>query len=187
MNEDFIVVDGREYVSKERYQEVVNYCHQLRQHNDALQEDLEAIENKVNQDRESLLGVTLMMSKALGNERETKILLNIDQERAKELTESALIKAKAIPKRYPGYIYLIKDIDVTGFHKIGYSVRPKIRMLEFRTEWPFRCELIHLFKVRNMHEVESTLHRQYQKKRKRGEWFKLNTQDVEYIKSLQDE
>lgn len=191
---DFIEVDGQQYVSMERYRELSAYCQQLRNQWEILRSQYSGLigeyndlVDKLNGQNEILRAAALISSRALGEEREAMILLNLNQEDVERLTELALKKRRELPKYQPGYIYIIKDIDVTGYCKIGCSVEPQSRLRHFGAKLPFRCEMIHMFKVKNMRDSESSLHQKYKSKRIRGEWFKLSRADLEYIKSIKDE
>lgn len=81
-----------------------------------------------------------------------------------------------------GYVYLLKTDK--GFWKIGRSKTPDGRKKTFGVTLPFDVEFECLIKTSDMWLLESKLHAQYASKRIDGEWFKLDTDDVEYIKSL---
>lgn len=97
------------------------------------------------------------------------------------------IEAERNPQRFKGYIYVIQEIDITGLYKIGKSANVKNRYIQFSIELPFNWRPIHKFAVKDMHRMETALHKRFEDKRERGEWFRLTKADVEYIKSLQDE
>jgi len=78
------------------------------------------------------------------------------------------------------YVYLMYDRN-TGYYKIGISKDPKHREKTLQSEKP-TIELFHKFKSNK--ETETILHSMFDKKRIRGEWFNLNSNDVEYIKSI---
>lgn len=81
-----------------------------------------------------------------------------------------------------GYVYLIQS--PTGAYKIGRSRVPEDRLRTFSVQLPFEIEYICLIKTPDMYALESALHRRFAAKRKNGEWFILDTADVEYIKGL---
>lgn len=83
-----------------------------------------------------------------------------------------------------GYVYILKDIDVTGYYKIGMTRHPYTRMKEFGVKLPFRTELIQVIETDNPEVLERSLHYKYRKQRIRGEWFKLTPKNIAYIKSL---
>lgn len=84
-----------------------------------------------------------------------------------------------------GYVYIIRDIDVTGFYKIGKTNQPSRRLNEFVAQYPFRFMVTHIIVCRDMTAVETLLHRHFADKRARGEWFSLTPDDVRWIKRLE--
>lgn len=83
-----------------------------------------------------------------------------------------------------GYVYIIRDIDVTGFYKIGKTNQPSRRLNEFVAQYPFRFMVSHIIVCRDMTAVETLLHRHFAGKRTRGEWFSLTSEDVRWIKQM---
>jgi hypothetical protein len=82
------------------------------------------------------------------------------------------------------YVYLIQDISVTGSCKIGKTNHPSRRAREFGVLLPMKTRVIHIIRTEDMQALEKQLHRLYAAKRVNGEWFKLDTEDIEHIKSL---
>ena len=83
------------------------------------------------------------------------------------------------------FVYLMID-TTNGFHKIGISNNPRYREHTLQSDKP-TIELLYAkeFPTRKMAEaLESTLHKTYESKRIRGEWFNLTSQDIEEIKSV---
>lgn len=85
-----------------------------------------------------------------------------------------------------GYIYILKDTEISGYYKIGKTKQPFERMKAFGVQLPFAVELIHVIKCHSADEVERRLHRQFASKRQRGEWFSLNDEDVAAIKLVHE-
>lgn len=82
-------------------------------------------------------------------------------------------------KPNPGYVYVIHD---NGEYKIGMSASPDKRLKQVRkTE---DAEIVLQMLVPDARLVESILHKHFQDKRIGGEWFSLDTQDIEYIRSV---
>ncbi len=77
---------------------------------------------------------------------------------------------KANPKKYHTYIMCDKN---TGFYKIGKSAKPKFRERTLQSEKP-TIELVMVFKA----DAELNLHSRYERKRIRGEWFALSSDDL---------
>ena len=82
------------------------------------------------------------------------------------------------------FIYLMKDFN-TGYHKIGISNTPEYREKTLQSEKP-TIEMIcnKQFVTRKIaHSFEQALHKSYADKRIRGEWFNLDEQEIEELKS----
>ena len=71
--------------------------------------------------------------------------------------------------------YIMKNQE-NGLYKIGYSNKPKYREKTLQAETPN----VKTIKVWNKN-IESKLHKEYSKYRKRGEWFELTKIQVHYI------
>ncbi len=81
------------------------------------------------------------------------------------------------------FVYLMKD-ESNGYHKIGISNKPEYRERTLQSEKPTIVLLCAKeFPTRIIAEaIESALHKAYEDKRLRGEWFALNEKDVLDIK-----
>ena len=79
-------------------------------------------------------------------------------------------------------IYLAVN-NRNGYYKIGQSINPEIREKTLQSEEP---EVEFIISFPGDKTTEKLLHDKYQDKRLRGEWFALNSEDVEFIKSLKD-
>lgn len=87
------------------------------------------------------------------------------------------------PWRMPGWIYVIKSPD--GLYKIGKTKRkPDERLSEFIPKLPFDTEIVCLIQAENHSGFEAGLHQKFADKRVRGEWFRLDEKDIEYLKGL---
>ncbi len=84
------------------------------------------------------------------------------------------------------FVYLMHDF-ANGYYKIGISNKPEYREHTLQSEKP-TIELIIAkeFPIRRIAEAfEAALHKTYETKRLRGEWFRLDIKDVEdLIKAL---
>jgi len=81
-----------------------------------------------------------------------------------------------------GYIYLLQCED---WYKIGKTTqKPEDRIAQIDTGMPFETTLVHTISVGDCGTVEQRLHAKFSDKRWKGEWFKLNEADVEYVKGL---
>lgn len=83
------------------------------------------------------------------------------------------------------YLYLMKDV-ANGYHKIGISNNPSYREKTLQSEKP-TIELITSkgFSDRKIaSSFESALHKSYENKRLRGEWFELTEREILEIKEI---
>lgn len=71
--------------------------------------------------------------------------------------------------------YLMKDSN-TGYTKIGKAINPKFRESTLQSEKP----TISLFAICE-ENIETELHKRFENKRIRGEWFNLNDMEIESI------
>ncbi len=81
-------------------------------------------------------------------------------------------------------------VDIkNNFHKIGFSNNPEFRERTLQSEKP-SIELVaskKFIKRKIASSFEKALHNAYSSKRHRGEWFKLDEEDInEIISTLQD-
>lgn len=82
-----------------------------------------------------------------------------------------------------GSVYLIKAEN--GLCKIGKTKNIESRMSQFKS-FPVKWVLMHSFKTRNHHKAERKLHERFCNKRVNGEWFNLDEEDIDFIKSIGD-
>jgi hypothetical protein len=80
-----------------------------------------------------------------------------------------------------GFIYLLSG---GGYYKIGLTTDVDRRISEISPKLPFEVELIHVIQADDMTKAESYLHERFSDKRVNGEWFRLSSDDVEWIKGL---
>jgi hypothetical protein len=80
------------------------------------------------------------------------------------------------------YVYLMLN-KRNGLVKIGTSIRPKFREKTLQGQEP---EIFLLSIWAAPREIEKELHRMFNDKRKRGEWFKLKSRDMKLIKDKMD-
>lgn len=86
----------------------------------------------------------------------------------------------------PGqYVYVIKDIDVSGMYKIGRTHHPASRIGRFDVKLPFRIHIIAIIPCENMARFEADMHRSLKSQRINGEWFMLGDEDVELLIPLE--
>ena len=95
---------------------------------------------------------------------------------------SATTGSAISPQTDTCYVYLMFD-EANGFYKIGISNHPEYREHTLQSEKP----TITLLKAKEYpsraiaEAFESALHKTYESKRLRGEWFKLNADDVSVL------
>jgi len=79
-----------------------------------------------------------------------------------------------------GYIYLIENtVEFETFYKIGYTINLNNREKQLSTGNPGSMKILKSFQTDWNRKVETTLHRQFNSKRVRGEWFRLDRNDVD--------
>ncbi len=86
------------------------------------------------------------------------------------------------------YVYLMKDTR-NNLHKIGISNKPDFREKTLQSEQP-KIKLIALKKYINRKmalAMEQALHKIYEHKHKRGEWFNLDDEDIRELKATLDD
>lgn len=79
-----------------------------------------------------------------------------------------------------GYVYLISDGE---FCKIGIAADVAARLLGLQTANPRELRILHLIEVSNPNALEEELHIRFEHKRVRGEWFRFDDVDIQWIKS----
>ena len=83
-----------------------------------------------------------------------------------------------------GHIYIIHSLDdASRFYKIGMTEGNKQRPRQVMSSLPFACELWAYFKVGCVHSVERFLHARFAQKRRKGEWFELDEDDLVWIRA----
>jgi len=83
-------------------------------------------------------------------------------------------------KKRMGYVYLIKS---DRYYKIGLTRRdPDVRLKEITT--PKGTTLIHIIETTDPEGLEQFLHKEFKEKRAEREWFKLDAEDIAWIKQL---
>lgn len=87
------------------------------------------------------------------------------------------------PEPRAGYVYLVKS--PLNVYKIGRTIDPDSRRHTFEVKLPFEIEFEAIIAAPDMIALERELHQRFARKRLNGEWFELEPQDIEYIKSLQ--
>jgi hypothetical protein len=78
-----------------------------------------------------------------------------------------------------GHVYLLKS---GKFYKIGFSVHAGARERQLAIQLPEATSTVHLIVTDDPSGIEAYWHRRFAKKRKNGEWFDLNREDVAAFK-----
>jgi hypothetical protein len=105
-------------------------------------------------------------------------------ERMKKQRAFLKFQVRYIPEkellRYPAgeYVYLIHDMEVTGYYKIGRTDNPSRRLTQFGVQLPFRVGVVHIIPTNDSKTLERQLHEHFKSQRARGEWFNLTDDDV---------
>lgn len=86
-------------------------------------------------------------------------------------------------KKEQNYIYLLKNKE-TDETKIGFTKNYKTRILSIISQGGLKSYEYFIFKGINAEIVEKKLHKIFKEKRKVGEWFYLNSQDINKIKYI---
>lgn len=83
-----------------------------------------------------------------------------------------------------GFLYVVSFIDTLGniFYKIGIAKDHRSRLATHQTSIPFELKIELICYVQNMRNDEKELHQIFKEKRIRGEWFKLDKEDIIIIK-----
>jgi len=81
----------------------------------------------------------------------------------------------------PGFVYLFRS-DI--FYKIGVSIDPSRRLKDLNVACPIPIEQVCSIGTDNMVSLEYALHQKFKQKHHHGEWFVLDSADIEYIKQL---
>jgi len=83
-----------------------------------------------------------------------------------------------------GFVYLM--CSENGYYKIGRAKDVKRRLDGLVRQFPIRIEVEHRIACLDYCQVEGFLHEKFAEKRVQHEWFKLDPQDVDWIKSQKD-
>lgn len=81
-----------------------------------------------------------------------------------------------------GFVYICNS-DI-GLFKIGCSVNPDRRIKDLGLGSSIKHILIHTINTNNMFELEKQLHNKYENKKEHSEWFRLDDEDLNYLKGL---
>ncbi|MCY3780111.1 MAG: GIY-YIG nuclease family protein [Chloroflexi bacterium] len=80
-----------------------------------------------------------------------------------------------------GYVYVIQDVEFSGFYKIGRTSSPARRLNEIRNILPGESDVVAIIDAEDAPALEWQLHQRYAENRKRGEWFELSGAQIREI------
>jgi len=94
-----------------------------------------------------------------------------------------IVECKSFEHRDDG-LYLVKE--KFGLVKIGHTADIDKGLSELQSVIPYKLELLYYIKTKSYKvlSLEKLLHKEYENKRIRGEWFELTQQDIENIIKL---
>lgn len=113
----------------------------------------------------------------------------IKNSRALLLTKNSILysknekleKVKFLNEGKEGFVYLLKG---KNYYKIGKTKSLAKRTKTLKIQLPFQCQLVHAIKSNNIDSLEYFWHKRFEDKRKNGEWFCLEKDDInEFIKN----
>ena len=82
----------------------------------------------------------------------------------------------------PGHVYVLRC--ETGLHKIGRTNCVDRRLTQLGIQIPYAVELIHHFPADNMFAAESFIHKRLQHARTKGEWFRLSSEEIDWLMGI---
>lgn len=86
------------------------------------------------------------------------------------------------PRETRGFVYLMES--EIGLYKIGHSVNPATRLNDLRAQSPININLIHAIKYADRYAGENLWHKRFSAKRVKGEWFRLDPDDIAAFKAV---
>lgn len=81
-----------------------------------------------------------------------------------------------------GFVYVLKCAEI--YYKIGQSHDVQARLANIRTANPTEIELLHVIECWNMTGAEREIHRYFEDKRHRLEWFLLDEDDLSRLMAI---
>jgi hypothetical protein len=82
-----------------------------------------------------------------------------------------------------GYIYILQ-YGKSDIYKIGVSARPKRRIQDIDNASPFPVKKILTAWFKDVYEMEEIIHKNLENVLIRKEWFRLDNQSLEQVKSV---
>jgi len=115
------------------------------------------------------------------NEYHAERCTELERKVADLTREVKQLKKEVENSRGYGFVYVFQG---AGYYKIGYSQRPPQRRLQISPKLPFELSVVCVVESLRAQSLESQLHVRFKDKHLRGEWFRLDDDDLAYIKSL---
>ena len=87
---------------------------------------------------------------------------------------------------WAGYVYIIQNGE-TDIYKIGLtSGNPEDRLNQMQVGNPELLTLAHYIECKDMGKVEDGFHSHFARTHYRGEWYRIDTEGMEYIKNYKE-
>ena len=97
-----------------------------------------------------------------------------------DATNRALIINRRSTK---GILYIVQSSEI---YKIGITDNFKQRLSALRHNTPHGLSVILILRISNANLVEKRLHTLFKDRRVKGEWFRLNSDDLEFLRCIID-
>ena len=121
---------------------------------------------------------TLLASMQYKNKKLSQEIKQMKQKEIDKEEREERLKEYRLKKQSKNNVYVMID-KKTGLHKIGISIKPRVREKTLQSEKP-DIELLFYYEAEKVKEKE--LHSIFKDKRVRGEWFDLTAKDLGKIK-----
>ena len=126
---------------------------------------------------ETIKKVSYFLPEAYENYKKAqKLKEEIEKESKNDISNEKATKIR-------GVVYLLK-IKGKSQYKIGVTTNLEKRLTQISPKMPFALNVEHKIKSDKIYSLEEKLHNKFKDKHIKGEWFELNKDDVNYIKSL---
>jgi len=118
-------------------------------------------------------------------ERSIRNYRNPKGSKATELNDYRRQNARKVnKKKYPNSNIYVIQLDTIECYKIGVSQNTTRRFKDISGAMPFELKVIINERVDNAYDLEELFHGLFKDKHVKSEWFFLDEQDIEKIKSL---
>jgi predicted XRE-type DNA-binding protein len=115
---------------------------------------------------------------------EYKVIRNPESKRGKMLVRSEYELYLETQKTCAGVVYILGSARSEGLYKIGRTLDVTKRIASLNCGSPDPLCLVHSILTNDPISAERILHKKYDVKRTKGEWFALNDMDIKFIKTL---